>query len=35
VIADGTKVTRDLNRDHGVGTVEMTDAIVDQLKNRT
>jgi isocitrate dehydrogenase (NAD+) len=31
VIAEGKKVTRDLNPDHPVGTVEMTDAIVERI----
>jgi isocitrate dehydrogenase (NAD+) len=32
VIAEGRSVTRDLNRDSGVGTTEMTQAIIDCMK---
>lgn len=32
VIAEGTHVTRDLNREAGVGTTEMTQAIIDCMK---
>ncbi len=32
VLAEGTHVTRDLNREHGVGTVAMTDAIVARIQ---
>ena len=31
VIKEGKKVTRDLNPDSGVGTTEMTQAIIDRI----
>lgn len=34
VIFTGEKVTKDINRTNGVGTIEMTDAIVEQIKRR-
>ncbi|MBC8145176.1 MAG: NAD-dependent isocitrate dehydrogenase [bacterium] len=35
IIEEGTIVTRDLDRDDGVGTVEMTQAIIDRMKTST
>jgi isocitrate dehydrogenase (NAD+) len=35
VIREGTSVTKDLNREHGVGTIEMADAIIECLTSQT